>query len=114
MLRLLYPWMERVEATEPIVTWGNEPEPPEPPDAETWREMLARLRANGSEAVADAYEEFGEAVRSFYGYAGRLRTIREQGGTAVEPWQALQDARIKVREKLRAPERFVSDELAAL
>jgi hypothetical protein len=113
LLTILQLWMERVEATEPILRMAGEPEPPDPPSPDELRVMNARLRTFGSPAVADAYEAFMDAIRGFWGYVMSLRMTRDQGGANL-PWQELQDARAKVREALSKLERLVSDELASL
>jgi hypothetical protein len=114
MLGQLYVWIAQVNATEPIIEFAGQPEPPDPPSDEEWREMEVQLRTFGSVAVADAYGLLADAMHSFFAQAGSLRTIREQGGAVTEPWEQVHEARITVRENLRALERLVSEELAAL
>lgn len=117
MLRLLYPWMERVDATERMMTFAGDPEPPEPPGAEEWRGMQVRLRTIGSGEVADAYEGFADAIRSFFRLVPTMRAIREHGEDAEEAVRVhteLEEARSNVRKTLRSLERLVSDELASL
>jgi hypothetical protein len=118
MLRFLNVWMERVDATEKMMTFEGEPEPPEPPGPEEWRGMYAKLRTYGSKAVAEGYDAFSEAVVDFFiARVPATRTVRETGTDpeeAVRIHRQLEDARRKVREALNALERLVSEELAAL
>jgi hypothetical protein len=115
MRRVLQPWMELVDATEPepLLLFAGESEPPEPPGDEV-REMLVLLRTHGSLRVADAFEEVTRAITFFFAQAGVLRQIRAQGGDVREPWQETQAARENVRDKLRALQQLVSEELSAL
>jgi hypothetical protein len=108
--------IERLEKTEPVMTFSGESGPPDPPSREENRVMEARLRTYGSREVADAYEQFGEAVKAFYGFAFSMRTIRDQGGTGdlVKAFEALRESRGHVRDALANLERLVSNELASL
>jgi hypothetical protein len=115
MLRLLYPWMERVDATEPFITFAGQP--PDPPGTDEWRAMHIRLRTYGSREVADAYDVFGEAIRSFFFQVPTLRAVRERGtdpAEAARVGKEFEAARAGVRKALRSLERIVSDELASL
>jgi hypothetical protein len=117
MLKLLYPWMERVYATERFMTFSGEDEPPEPPDKDEWQGMLVRLRTFGSVAVADAFEAFGNAVGDFYSQVPIWRSAREQSDDRDEirsAFEALEAARTNVRVELGALERLVSQELESL
>lgn len=117
-LKLLYPWMERVDATERFMTLAGDPGPPEPPGREEWRDMQVRLRTNGSLAVGDAYDAFSSAIQRFYDQVHEVRTVKGRDDVEEGRWKAaykgLEEARKDVREKLRDLERLVSDELAAL
>jgi hypothetical protein len=68
--------MERVEATEPIATFGDEPELPTSPSPDEVRKLYADLRTHGSLAVGDAFDDFQNAVRSFQGHAFVVATLR--------------------------------------
>jgi hypothetical protein len=114
MIGVLHRWAEQVDRTEPILKFANEPEPPEEPSVDEQRGLNTVLHTFGSEAVADAYDEFVKAVRSFFYSAMTLRTIREQRGDAELPWKQMEEEREKVRAELKAIERLVSDELASL
>jgi hypothetical protein len=110
--------MERVDATERIVTFVGDPEPPEAPGAEEWRDMQVRLRTNGSTAVGDAYDDFANTIRSFsFEHVPRAREIKTKDvepDEAVRVLEELEEARKAVRERLRTLERLVSEELATL
>lgn len=114
MIGVLQRWSDQVEATEPIFRMANEPEPPKEPSVEEQRDLNRVLRTFGSREVADAYDEFVKAVKSFFYSAMTLRATREQRGDAQLPWEQMEREREKVREGLREIERLVSDELAAL
>jgi hypothetical protein len=115
MLRLLYPWAERVEATDKIITFADEPDPPDLPSREAWREMQIRFATIGSRAVADSFLAFGDVLRDFWAHVGRMRNIREHGGgDLAEAATATEEARREVVAALRKTERLVSEELAAL
>jgi hypothetical protein len=114
MIGVLHRWTEQVHSTEPILKMANDPEPPEEPSADEQRDLLRVLRTFGSQPVADAYEEFVKAVRSFFYDAMTLRTIRESRGDAKEPWERVEASRQTVRDELQAIERLVSEELASL
>lgn len=116
MLTLLYPWMERVDATDRLWKDANEPEPPEPPSPDEWRAMQAELGTHGSTAVSDGYRAFSEAIQEFFDRVMTMRLIRDGSATGDLAARAreMEDARRSVREALRKLERLVSDELAAL
>ena len=116
LLRFMQLAMERVEKTEPLMTFAGESGPPDPPTPEESRVMIARLRTYGSHEVAEAYERFGDAARKFYGFAFSVKTIRDQGGTGdlAKAFEALREARDDVRDALANLERLVSGELASL
>ena len=87
--------MDRIENTEPIISFGEPRKPQEPlSDAET-QAMQVRLRTYGSTAIGDAFDEFADQVRGFWGHAFSVRTIREQGGQADlgNAYIALQESR---------------------
>jgi hypothetical protein len=115
-LTLLYPWVERVDATERLWKSAAEPEPPELPDPEEWRAMQARLGAHGSPEVSDAYREFSDAISDFFERVNEMRMIRQAfaEGDLAESAGRMEDARRNVRGMLRKLERLVSEELAAL
>ena len=98
------------------MTFAGEPEPPEPPARDEWLDMLVRLRTYGSVVVADAYEEFADAVRNFYFQVPNVRLVKEKGAAeeAVPVLEEFESARKNVREKLTALERLVSQELESL
>jgi hypothetical protein len=117
MIAFLYPWMERVDATEPFMRYAGEPDPPDPPSTDEWRMMHVRLRTYGSPEVADAYDVFGEAIRSFFFHLPTIRADRAHGTDAAESvrlHKEFEAARVNVRKTLRSLERLVSDELASL
>jgi hypothetical protein len=116
MLKLLYPWMERVDSTQRLWKSASEPEPPEPPSPEEWRAMQVELGTHGSPAVSDAYRAFSEAISEFFERVSELRMIMDHSATgdAGEAAGRMEAARRNVREMLRKLERLVSDELAAL
>ena len=114
LIGVLHRWMEQVHATEPFFRMANEPEPPEEPSVDEQRELNRVLRTFASKAVADAYEEFVKAVRSFFYDAMALRAAREALGDARENWEQVEASRSKVRADLAKIERLVSDELASL
>ena len=117
MLDLLYVWTQRVESTERLITFVGEPEPPELPGPDVWREMQVRLRTYGSVGVADAYKLYTDAVGVFFDHARKVRAIREHGEDpeeAVAAHEELEEARVAVREALTSLERLVSNELANL
>ena len=115
MLKLLNVWMERVDATEPIWKYADDPGPPDPPDLEESRAMQVQLSTHGSPEVSDAYRAFGEALREFAQRVDAYRLIRsgeDAEGNLADSASKMEEARGKVREALRTLERLVSDELA--
>jgi hypothetical protein len=79
--------------------------------------MLVRLRTFGSDAVADAYEDFADAIRAFYLQGPNLQLMRKQSDKpdeVVRAYDERQSARSNVREKLAELGRLVSRELEAL
>jgi hypothetical protein len=116
-LKLLYIATRRVDETERIIRFAGDPEPPEPPSEEEWREAQVRLRTFGSSNVADAFDAYAAAVTAFFERAREVQWHREHGedaDAAVAAHKALEEARANVHEALRTLERLVSDELAAL
>jgi hypothetical protein len=92
---------------------ADDPEPPKEPSVDEQRERV--LRTYGSKPVGDAYDEFAEAVRSFFYDAMGLRETREVNRPDIaEPWEGVEASRSTVRAALAKIERLVSDELAAL
>jgi hypothetical protein len=117
MVLLLSPWVERVQATERLMTFAGDPEPPDLPSPDEWRAMQARFGTIGSPEAAAAFREVGRAINAFYDQARRLRVIREHGEDADEvmpAYEAVEEARRKVGESFEALKRLVSDELAGL
>lgn len=116
MLKLLNVWVERVDLTERLWTSASDPEPPEVPNPEEWRDMQVQLGTYGSGDVANAYREFSDAIQDFYQRVSELRVITagHAQGDAGAAATKMDDARRNVRETMRKLERLVSDELAAL
>jgi hypothetical protein len=116
MLKLLYVWMERIAATEPLIRYSTDPEPPDPPAQDEWRNMQVRLRTFGSVEVADTYGEVTRVITGFFNVAAVVQV--EKGGGPVnqnsDSLFQLHETRAVVQETLRKLERLVSDELAAL
>jgi hypothetical protein len=96
--------MERVDAVQRLITFKGEPKPPEPPSMDEWRDMQVQLRTYGSVEVAKAYEQFADAIGTFYERATAVRHIEEHGEDAKEYMAAreeMEQARLTVREALR-------------
>jgi hypothetical protein len=84
LLRTLLILRDRVDLTEPIVTWGEMPEPPEPPSEDERRDLSARFIALGSEAVNEAARSTYEKVRAFYAAVNGYRIARDSPGLDLE------------------------------
>jgi hypothetical protein len=65
-MRVVHPLLERVEATEPTVRFGSEPELPPEPSIDEQRALQVELGTYGSLAIGDAYSNFIQKVRSFH------------------------------------------------
>jgi hypothetical protein len=115
-LTLLYPWMDRVDMTEPVWRSADDPGPPDPPDFVEFRKMQARLGAHGSLAVSDVFRELWELILAFYERVNERRMIRagHAQGDLAAAGERMEEARRTVRETYRNLERVVSEELARL
>jgi hypothetical protein len=78
LLRVFLVLVERVQRTEPIMTWEGMPQPPEAPPDEELRHLQARVGTFGSPKVSEAAEEFLSEQRSFYEAASNYRAERER------------------------------------
>jgi hypothetical protein len=111
MLAFLQVWIERVEATLPILKMAGDPGPPNAPSDEEWRDMHVRLLTFGSPEAAALYNELNEAVRLFFVQAAVIDHLAPDDVTSRE---SLQARREEVRVIYKKITRLVSDELASL
>jgi hypothetical protein len=106
--------VERVDLTEPIITFDNMPEPPENPSVVEWRNLQARVTAYGSPTVGEAAETFYAKARGFFAQAGVYRMMKDQGGDFVGPAEAMAAAREEVGMTFKQLQTLVRDDLAKL
>jgi hypothetical protein len=106
---------EHVDATEPLITYDNTPEPAEYPSPDVWRELQARVSADGSPEVGEAAGTFYAKARAFFAAASEYRSVRESSigdfGKAAEKMTA---ARTEVGAALVELQRLVREDLANL
>ena len=115
LLRTLLILRDRVDLTEPFVTWGEMPEPPEPPSEDERRDLSARLIALGSEAVNQATRATYDKVREFYVAANGYRAARGSAGPGSETAASrLQEARQAANDAFDELDALVRNELATL
>ena len=115
MLRLLSVWAERVHDAQRIMRFAGDPEPPEPPGRDEWRNMQVRVRTIGSRQVGTAFAEAVVAIGEFFDQVARVRNIRTHGGGSVgEALEAMQKAGGIVSSTIATLEVRVSSELELL
>jgi len=108
--------VQRVELTEPVLSYEGMPEAPEAPGDDEWRDLHVEIHAFGSEQVDQAFQSLLDKLKAFYGYVMSLRLIRAQGGRATqdEPWKEVVRTRTEVHDAYDALRRRIRDELASL
>jgi hypothetical protein len=108
--------VQQVVLTEPLITFGDMPEPPEDVSAEDWRAMLVEVGLFGSPTVSDAMEAFRDKVHEFRGHVMTYRTLRDQGATQqlTQSREAMQRAKTDTSTAYDQLTRQIRDELANL
>jgi hypothetical protein len=114
VMQIVHAVKENVEATEPIMRFRGEAEPPPYPGPDEFRIVQVKLRTHGSIIVGDAFDDFGAKATSFYLQAGVVKMLRDQHGAIGDEMTKLQSAREQVRDAMRVLEGLVSEELASL
>jgi hypothetical protein len=109
--------LERVFLTEPMVTYADMPEPPDPPSQDQWRDLRARVDALGSKEVGDAADTLTTKSREFFSAVTGYRIARD----SADPSSDLEATTTRMLEKREAVthayedlRRLVRDELASL
>jgi hypothetical protein len=107
--------VERVDLTEPIITYENMPKPPENPSPDKWRDLQARVTAYGSQEVGEAADEFYAKARAFFVAADVYRMVKNQpGATFEQEGQAMLAAREEVGRTFKRLQILVREDLANL
>jgi hypothetical protein len=108
--------MQQVALTEPLITFGDTPEPPEDVSPEEWRAMLVKVGLFGSPTVSDAMEAFRDKVHGFRGHVMTYRTLRQQGATQqlAQSGEAMQQAKTETNAAYDQLSNLIRDELASL
>jgi hypothetical protein len=114
MVELLYRWLDRVNATEPIMRFADEPDPVGLPSEEEALKLQARFGTVSSPATFAAFGEAIDALQEFTNHVRVLRTVRQHGGELARELEAVQEARETVRAAVPDFQRVVSDELEGL
>jgi hypothetical protein len=108
--------MQRIQATEPIISFAGDPQAPDPPTEEEWRDLQISANAFGSREVDEALEDFIEKSRLFFLDSSTYRMIRNQSGThdLAASGQRMQDAKIAAGEAYDVIRNLIRDELASM
>jgi hypothetical protein len=107
--------IQRIQATEPIISFSGDPQPPEAPSENEWRELQVSGNAFGTQAVQDALDDFIEKSRTFHLNASTYRSVRDQGGPGTglaDAAQQMNDARQAAGEAYDLICDLIRDELA--
>lgn len=115
--------MEVVDATKPIFTVGEPPEPPPKPEDERIRKVQARIGAHGSKEVKAILERWAKRRNEFFTDAWYLDAIQNDrtstdakatyGITLTDQWQKVEADRKDLHGIVRELEDVVSAELRA-
>jgi hypothetical protein len=109
--------MQRIQATEPIISFSGDPQPPEAPSEDAWRELQVSANAFGTQAVHDALDDFIVKSRTFHLNVSTYRSVRDQGGPGTglaDAAQQMNDARQAAGAAYDTVCDLIRDELASM
>jgi hypothetical protein len=89
--------VQRIQRTEPIITFKGDPEPPDLPTEDEAGDVQARVDAVGSSQVGDAATDFYAKVQAFFTAAAVYRMMRDQPG---QDFTAAHETMMKAREEV--------------
>jgi hypothetical protein len=97
ILEYTYRLEDLVHRTEPIISFGGDPPPPEWPKEDDLRAQSARTAAWGSPALLAKLLELKDAARAFQGDVWLLRAERDGPGRSkdggIGQWQKVEEQR---------------------
>lgn len=100
ILEYTYRVEDLVHRTEPIISFTNDPPPPDWPKDDELRAQSARTAAWGSPAMLAKLMELKDATRKFQGDVWLLRVERERPTDKTQPisqWKVVEDSRNVVK-----------------
>jgi hypothetical protein len=106
---------QQVQATEPLMRTGQDPEPPPSLSDEEWSDMLIEVGLFGSPEVSEVMEDFKSKVRGFSGHLMTFRNLAaHEGALRGESAIAINNARGEVTHAYERLTGAMRDELASL
>ena len=82
-----------VNRTEPIISWQNDPGPPDFPDEAQMRKLNAAVSVFGSKPIREKLRALSKAMSHFQAAVWELRAAREAREPKVGLWEQLEERR---------------------